>query len=502
MKHRLPSVVRLALPAAPLAVALGLLQVSTAAQDRLKTMPGYQQYQKMLQAIPGAVKLGSLGVTWSPDGKSFEYFNDGKRYRFDVSTRTAAEIGIAEAPAGREGRGGGGRGTAGAPERGRQFDSAPSPDGKQKAFYRDRNLWVSDADGASEVAVTTDGSEKDRIKYGTASWVYGEELGQRTAMWWSPDSRRIAYYRFDEKQVPDYYLQVDQTQIQSKDDVEAYPKAGAPNPIVDLFVYDVASKKSTKVDVRDGKPFDNDVVGHYVYRVAWSPDGTELLFNRTNRRQNILEFAAANPETGADPRDRPRGMADRLDREQPVDDVPQGRPALHLGIGAQRLEQLLSLRSERQADRAADVAHRLRGRIAPEGRRSRGRHLLHRARRRQLHEAAAAPRRARRHEGRAADRPGVQPHRRRMHGNRRRRRRTRRIRRPWRRLRHLAGQRVLRRRLPDARHAAGDAARRCQREGRRGACEERPRRSSRSSASRRPRCSPTRRPTARRRCTG
>ena len=298
MKHRLPSVVRLALPAAPLAVALGLLQVSTAAQDRLKTMPGYQQYQKMLQAIPGAVKLGSLGVTWRPDGKSFEYFNDGKRYRFDVSTRTAAEIGIAEAPAGREGRGGGGRGTAGAPERGRQFDSAPSPDGRQKAFYRDRNLWVSDANGASEVAVTTDGSEKDRIKYGTASWVYGEELGQRTAMWWSPDSRRIAYYRFDEKQVPDYHLQVDQTQIQSKDDVEAYPKAGAPNPIVDLFVYDVASKKSTKVDVRNGRPFDNDVVGHYVYRIAWSADGSELLFNRTNRKQNILEFTAANPETG------------------------------------------------------------------------------------------------------------------------------------------------------------------------------------------------------------
>jgi dipeptidyl-peptidase 4 len=298
VKHRLPSVVRLALPAAPLAVALGLLQVSTAAQDRLKTMPGYQQYQKMLQAIPGAVKLGSLGVTWSPDGRSFEYFNDGKRYRFDVSTRTAAEIGIAEAPAGRGGRGGGGRGAAGAPERGRQFDSAPSPDGRQKAFYRDRNLWVSDANGASEVAVTTDGSERDRIKYGTASWVYGEELGQRTAMWWSPDSRRIAYYRFDEKQVPDYHLQVDQTQIQSKDDVEAYPKAGAPNPIVDLFVYDVASKKSTKVDVRNGRPFDNDVVGHYVYRIAWSADGSELLFNRTNRKQNTLEFTAANPETG------------------------------------------------------------------------------------------------------------------------------------------------------------------------------------------------------------
>jgi len=50
--------------------------------------------------------------------------------------------------------------------------------------------------------------------------------------------------------------------------------------------------------VREGKPFENSVIGHYVYHVAWSPDGKELLFNRTNRRQNILEFAAADPASG------------------------------------------------------------------------------------------------------------------------------------------------------------------------------------------------------------
>jgi dipeptidyl-peptidase 4 len=157
---------------------------------------------------------------------------------------------------------------------------------------------MSTADGGEERPVTTDGSEKDRIKYGTASWVYGEELNQTTAMWWSPDSSKLAYYRFDEKEVQDYYLQLDQTQVQSTMDVEAYPKAGTANPIVDLFVYDVASGKTTKVDVRSGQPFDNDAVGHYVYRIAWSPDGSELLFNRTNRRQQILEFVAANPSTG------------------------------------------------------------------------------------------------------------------------------------------------------------------------------------------------------------
>lgn len=286
---------------------------SSGAQDRLKKMPGYEQYQKMSREIPGSVKMGTMSVSWVEGGKAFDYQKDGKTYRYDFATGKAEESSkegkIAtkggEGPGGRRGRqgggggqGGGGRGGVGGVERGRQSTSGTSPDGKLKAVYRDRNLWMSDAKGQNETAITTDGSEKNRIKYGTASWVYGEELRQRTAMWWSPDSKKIAYYRFDESKVPDFYLQLGQTGIQSKMDIEPYPKAGAPNPIVELFVYDIASKKSTQIDVRDGKPFENSVVGHYVYDVVWSPDGKELFFNRTNRRQNIMEFAAANPETG------------------------------------------------------------------------------------------------------------------------------------------------------------------------------------------------------------
>jgi dipeptidyl-peptidase-4 len=288
-------------------LAGGLITVATSAQDRLKGLPGYEQYQKVSAQLAGAVQSGQVNGTWNDDSNSFEYVLGGKRYRFDVAARSAVEIGVAtfETPA--TGRGGTGRGGTGL-ERGRQAGSAAAPDGKLKAFYREeppqsdgvrkRNLWLSDAKGASEIAITTDGSDRARIKYGTASWVYGEELGQTTAMWWSPDSRKIAYYRFDEKGVLDYHLQLDQTKVQSTDNVEAYPKAGAPNPVVDVWVYDVATKKSNLMDVRDGKPFDDAAVGHYVYRVSWSADGRELLFNRTNRRQNILEFVAANPETG------------------------------------------------------------------------------------------------------------------------------------------------------------------------------------------------------------
>ena len=314
-------------PAVAVVAVVVAWSAGIAAQDRLKAMPGYEQFQKMSPQIQGAVKSGALSATWNDDSRAFEYVRDENRYSFDVATRHATLVGQAPEAQGRGGRGRGamqpaGQGTppsrgqgeqaqgqtppgrgqiATAPQRGRQYAEATSPDGTLKASYNtdDQNLYLSAADGSNRVAITTDGSREGKIKNGTASWVYGEELSQTTAMWWSPDGRKLAYYRFDEKQVPDYHLQMDQTKLYSRDDVEAYPKPGQPNPIVDLFVYDVASRKSVRVDVRDGKPFDNNVVGHYVYHVQWSPDGKELLFNRTNRRQDILELAAASPDTGA-----------------------------------------------------------------------------------------------------------------------------------------------------------------------------------------------------------
>jgi dipeptidyl-peptidase-4 len=282
-------------------------------------MPGYDQFSKMQPLLTGVVVSGALNATWAADSRSFTYTSGGKAYRFDIATMQPAETlaaaatGRGQAPAA-PGRGGGGRGqtpaqtempvepAAGCPHtsaaRGRQLDCAISPDGKLKAFYRNRNIWIANADGSSERAITKEGSLKDRTKYGTGSWVYGEELGQTTAIWWSPDSAKVGFYRFDESPVIDYYLQMEQTQIQTAIDTEAYPKAGAPNPIADVMVYDVASGRTTTLDVRDGQPFSqNDVLGHYVYAMEWSPDGAELMMNRTNRRQQIMELVACNPAT-------------------------------------------------------------------------------------------------------------------------------------------------------------------------------------------------------------
>tara|TARA_R110002072_G_scaffold214404_1_gene371547 strand:+ start:230 stop:2308 length:2079 start_codon:yes stop_codon:yes gene_type:complete len=271
--------------AAALATTISVSQ----AQDKLKSMPGYDQYQKIAPQLRSAVKPGSLNVNWAEDGKSFTYVENGKLQSFSVKTKKVTEAGDVPRPE---------RRAFNRPVRGRQFDSAESPDGKYKAFTKDRNMYLSNADGSNVVAITTDGNEENQVKYGIATWVYGEELSQNTAMWWSPDGSKIAFYRFVEKDVKKYYVLLDQLELYDSLEVEAYPKVGEPNLPVDLMVYDVATKKMTELDIRDGKPYSDGDLGTYIYDMSWTPDGKELLFHSTNRRQNILELRAANPETG------------------------------------------------------------------------------------------------------------------------------------------------------------------------------------------------------------
>lgn len=259
------------------------------AQDKLKQMPGYERYQKISPQIRTSVKTGALTVKWSDDGSSFEYERDKKLYRYTVKTKTVAEIGDAPTPER--------RGMTG-PARGRQFDFASSPDGKWKAYTKDRNMYISAPDGSNAITITTDGNEQTQIKYGIATWVYGEELGQRTAMWWSPDSRKIAFYKFEEKDVKKYYVLLNQLKLQDSLEIEAYPKVGADNLPVNLMVYDADTKKLIEFDIRDGKPFKDGEPGTYIYGLSWTPDGKELLYHSTNRKQDIMEYRAADPATG------------------------------------------------------------------------------------------------------------------------------------------------------------------------------------------------------------
>lgn len=260
------------------------------AQDKLKNMPGHDQYTKIAPQIRRSVVPGTLSANWAEDGRSFEYIKDGKLWSYDVRKKKMTDMGDPPPPPPRR--------RFNRPARGRQYASADSPDGKLKAFTKERNMYISNPDGSGVQAITTDGNMDNLVKYGIATWVYGEELGQSTAMWWSPDSKKVAFYRFKEEGAKRYYVLLDQLALYDSLEIMSYPKVGEPNLPVDLMVYDLETKKITEFDVRDGKSFNDGALGTYLYGMDWTPDGKEFLYHSTNRKQDIMEYRAGDPVTG------------------------------------------------------------------------------------------------------------------------------------------------------------------------------------------------------------
>jgi dipeptidyl-peptidase-4 len=265
--------------------------VSLTAQDKLKKMPGYDQYKKMAPKLYRSIKRAPTTVVWAKDGKTFTYVENGQTKTFDVKKKKVVSSKEAKRPQRRSRRGN-------RPARGRQYASAVSPDKNLKAFTKNRNMYISNADGSNIHPITTKGNDENQIKFGIATWVYGEELGQNTAMWWSPDSKKVAFYRFEEKEAKKYYVLYNQTKIQDSLETEAYPKVGAKNLPVDLLVYDLETKKTVTLDTRNGQSYNDGAMGTYLYDIKWSPDGTEVVYHSTNRKQDIMEYSAGNPITG------------------------------------------------------------------------------------------------------------------------------------------------------------------------------------------------------------
>jgi dipeptidyl-peptidase 4 len=269
-----------------------------AAQSRIQTMPGYETWAKVSPLISGSVKTGAVAAEWAEDSKSFDYTLDGKRWRYDIAT-LKADAAPSKEPLPE---------TRATPQltggvmlaRGRGGDAnVTSPDGQNRAFSRDYNVWVAPVNGGNEKQISFDGSANARIRNGTGSYVYLEEFSVASPVWWSPDSRKVAWMRYDESLVEDYFLQLEQTKKLSSILAEAYPHPGSNNPIADLLVYDLDTGQTTRMDVREGGPFTNEVVGHYVWSAQWTKDGSEILVRRADRLQKIYDLAACTPTTGA-----------------------------------------------------------------------------------------------------------------------------------------------------------------------------------------------------------
>ena len=174
-----------------------------------------------------------------------------------------------------------------------EMNPTPSPDSTMVAFTRGNDLWVRHLADSSETRLTFDGSEL--ILNGYASWVYYEEIfGRQTeykAFWWSPDSRSIAYYRFDNSEVPVFPIFSPFGQNGSLS-MTRYPNAGQANPSVRVGVVELSSAETTWAD------FDY-TQDQYFGSPFWSPDSRELFVPREPRRQNTLELFAVSASDGS-----------------------------------------------------------------------------------------------------------------------------------------------------------------------------------------------------------
>lgn len=164
-----------------------------------------------------------------------------------------------------------------------------SPTGGRAAFVRDNNLFWVDLEKGEETQITTDG-EFNKIINGAADWVYEEEFGFAKAWFWSPEGDRIAFYRFDEERVKEFFMtgwgSLYPEQISFK-----YPKAGEENSIVSIHVYHLDSEETVQVEIGE----END---QYIPRLNWTRDNNLLAVRRMNRLQNKQELLFANVETG------------------------------------------------------------------------------------------------------------------------------------------------------------------------------------------------------------
>ncbi|MDT8308059.1 MAG: DPP IV N-terminal domain-containing protein, partial [Bacteroidales bacterium] len=131
-------------------------------------------------------------------------------------------------------------------EKGMQRLAAFSPDGSMVAFVRENNIFIKDLEKNLEIQVTKDGVE-GRIINGTCDWVYEEEFGFTDGFKWSPDSRHIAFYRFDESNVKEFQLEY-YGALYPYIYKYKYPKAGEDNSVVTIHAYDVKKRKTKIMD--------------------------------------------------------------------------------------------------------------------------------------------------------------------------------------------------------------------------------------------------------------
>ena len=229
------------------------------------------------------------------DGKAISVAVRGRRWKCDLQTYQCAADSSFHGIMPPGGRGGGRGGATG------RLDS-PSPDGKSTVFIRDYNLWLRNLSSNKETQLTTDGVKDFGYATDNAGWTKSD----RAIVAWSPDSKKIATYQQDQRNVGDMYLvrtQVGHPVLEQW----KYPLPGdATVTMIQRVIIDL-SGGSPRV-IRLQMPPDqhrstlcDDIAcarGEWT-DVQWSADGKSLAFVSTSRDHKKENLRVADAATGA-----------------------------------------------------------------------------------------------------------------------------------------------------------------------------------------------------------
>lgn len=158
-----------------------------------------------------------------------------------------------------------------------------SPDGKKVSYIYNNNLYVKDIASGIVTTITKDG-EKNAIINATTDWVYEEEFAITKAYDWSPDSKHIAYLKFNEQKVTEFTM-LYFNELYPDAYTFKYPKAGEDNSKVTLQMYNLSSNSNTQIDLGEYE---------YIPRLKWSSTSNNLIVQTLNRHQNNLKYHIVN----------------------------------------------------------------------------------------------------------------------------------------------------------------------------------------------------------------
>jgi dipeptidyl-peptidase-4 len=154
-----------------------------------------------------------------------------------------------------------------------------SPDGTKVAYIVNNNIFIKNLLDGAITQVTNDGA-KNKIINGTTDWVYEEEFSFTKGFYWSPDSKKIAFLKFDESEVKTYELKYF-SELYPEIYRYKYPKAGEDNSKVSLHLYQLENQTTQAIDLGEYE---------YIPRLSYSPVDDKLLVITLNRHQNELKY--------------------------------------------------------------------------------------------------------------------------------------------------------------------------------------------------------------------